>query len=99
MYTTEEQHSVVRFCGQKDSIQRIFINKCFLFTVGSVCRLKRFTTGSRNSFKDVQKSQMMPDLARKWLKPQSEDLYSSGFDELVKRWDKCISVGGGYVKE
>jgi hypothetical protein len=23
-------------CGQKDSMQRIFINKCFLFTVGSV---------------------------------------------------------------
>jgi hypothetical protein len=38
---TEEQGSVVRFCGQKDSIQRIFINKCFLFTVGSVGRVKR----------------------------------------------------------
>jgi hypothetical protein len=25
-------------------MQRIFINKCFLFTVGSVCRVKRFTT-------------------------------------------------------
>jgi hypothetical protein len=32
-------------CGQKDSIQRIFIEKCFLFTVGSLCRVKRFTTG------------------------------------------------------
>jgi hypothetical protein len=30
-------------------MQRIFIKKCFLFTVGSVCRVKRFTTGSRNS--------------------------------------------------
>jgi hypothetical protein len=29
--------------------------------VGSVCRVKRFTTGSRNSLKDVRKSQMMPD--------------------------------------
>jgi hypothetical protein len=26
-------------------MQRIFIKKCFLFTVGSVCRVKRFTTG------------------------------------------------------
>jgi hypothetical protein len=33
------------FCGQKGSMQRVFIKKCFLFTVESVCRLKRFTTG------------------------------------------------------
>jgi hypothetical protein len=32
--TTEEQCSVVRFCGQKDSMKRTFVNKCFLFTVG-----------------------------------------------------------------
>jgi hypothetical protein len=30
------------FCWQKDSMQRIFINKCFLFTVGSVCHVKGF---------------------------------------------------------
>jgi hypothetical protein len=30
-------------------MQRIFIKKCFLFTVGSVCRIKRFTTEPRNS--------------------------------------------------
>jgi hypothetical protein len=39
-FTTEEQRSVVRFYGQKDSMQRVFIKKCFLFTVGSVCRVK-----------------------------------------------------------
>jgi hypothetical protein len=33
------------FCEQKDSMQRIFIKKCFLFTVRSVCCVKRFTTG------------------------------------------------------
>jgi hypothetical protein len=32
----------VFFCGQKDSMQRIFIKKCFMFTVKSVCRIKRF---------------------------------------------------------
>jgi hypothetical protein len=46
--TTKEQRSVVCFSGQKDSMQRIFINKCVPFMVGSVCRVKRFTTGSRN---------------------------------------------------
>jgi hypothetical protein len=28
-------------------MQRIFINKCFLFTVGSVCRVNLFITGSQ----------------------------------------------------
>jgi hypothetical protein len=25
--------------------------------------------------------------------------YAAGFDTLVKRWDKCINVGGGYVEK
>jgi hypothetical protein len=33
------------FYGQKDSTQRIFIKKCFLFAIRSVCHVKRFTTG------------------------------------------------------
>jgi hypothetical protein len=32
-YNIEKQRSVVRFCGQNDSMQRILIKKCFLFTV------------------------------------------------------------------
>jgi hypothetical protein len=44
--TIEEQRSAVRFlCEQKDSMQRIYIKKCFLFTMVSVCLVKRFTTG------------------------------------------------------
>jgi hypothetical protein len=43
--TTEQQRSFILFCGQKVSVQKIFIKKCFLFTFGSVCRVKRFTTG------------------------------------------------------
>jgi hypothetical protein len=52
----------------KDSIQRTFVRKCFLFTVGSVCPLKRFATGSWSSLKDLRKSQMMADQVRKWLR-------------------------------
>jgi cellulose synthase/poly-beta-1,6-N-acetylglucosamine synthase-like glycosyltransferase len=40
---------------------------------------------------------MMPDQLRKWLRQQSRDFYTSGFDALVKRWDKCTNVGRGYV--
>jgi hypothetical protein len=36
---------------------------------------------------------------RKWLRQQSEDFYAAGFDALVKRWDKCLSVGRGYVEK
>jgi hypothetical protein len=36
---------------------------------------------------------------RKWLRQQSKDFYAAGFDELVKRWDKCVNVGGGYVEK
>jgi hypothetical protein len=35
---------------------------------------------------------------QKGLRKQSKDFYAAGFDVLVKRWDKCINVGGGYVK-
>jgi hypothetical protein len=66
---------------------------------GNICRVKRFTTGSRNSLKDVRKSQMMPTKLGKWLRQQSKHFYASGFDALVKRWDKCINVGGGYVEK
>jgi hypothetical protein len=64
--------------------------------VGNVFRVKRITTVSRNSLKGVRKSQTMK---RKWLRQQSKDFYNSGFDTVVKRWDKCIKVGGGYVEK
>jgi hypothetical protein len=36
---------------------------------------------------------------RKWLRQRSKDFYAVGFDALVKRWDKCISVDGGYFEK
>jgi hypothetical protein len=41
----------------------------------------------------------MPDEVRKWLRLQSKDFDAAGFDSMVKRWDKCINVGGGYVEK
>jgi hypothetical protein len=71
--------------------------KYFLLTMGSVCRVKRFTTALINSLKDVRKPQMTPDQVRKWLRQQSKDFYAAGFDAPVERWDKCINVDGRYV--
>jgi hypothetical protein len=28
-----------------------------------------------------------------------ENFDAAGFDALVKLWDKCINVGGGYVEK
>jgi hypothetical protein len=80
-------------------MQRIFIRKCILLTVGSVCGAKRFIIDSRNSLKDIRKSQMTPDQIRKWLRQQSKVFCAAGFEAVVKRWDKCINVGGGYVEK
>jgi hypothetical protein len=66
---------------------------------GKCLSQKRFTTGLRYSLKGVRKPQMMPDQVRKWLRQQSKDFYAAGFNALVKRWDKCIKVGGRYVEK
>jgi hypothetical protein len=34
----------------------------------------------------------------KWLRQQSKYFYAAGFNAMVKQWDKCINVGGGYVE-
>jgi hypothetical protein len=67
--------------------------------MASVCRVKQFKTESRNSLKDVRKSQMMPDQVRTWLRQESKDLHAASSDALIKRWDMFITVGGGYVEE
>jgi hypothetical protein len=33
------------------------------------------------------------------VRTQDTDFYQQGFLKLVKRWDKCISVGGDYVEK
>jgi hypothetical protein len=57
----------------------------FPIIVGSVYRVKRFTTDSRNWTLVAHAS-----LTTKMF-------YAAGFDALVKRWDKCVNVEGAYV--
>jgi hypothetical protein len=52
--STEERRSVVRFYGQKDSVKRIFIKKCFLFMSGSVLCVKRFHLGGKHFADDEE---------------------------------------------
>jgi hypothetical protein len=69
-------------------MQKIFIKKYFLSTVGSVCRVKRFTTEFRNYLKDVRKLQMMPYQLQKWLMQQSKGCYAAGkaMEQAYQYW-------------
>jgi hypothetical protein len=53
-YTSEEQRSVVLFCGQKDSMQRIFMKKRFLFMVGSTYPQSGSHLGGKRSADDKE---------------------------------------------
>jgi hypothetical protein len=68
-------------------MQKIFTKKYFMFTMGRVCRVKLFTAVSSNDDDEEVETGV-----RKWLRQQSQDSYAVGFDALVKRWDKRISV-------
>jgi hypothetical protein len=63
--------------------------------LGSVCHIKPFHLGHKR-FADDEEVEME---VQKWLRQQSKDFYAVGFDTLVKRWSKCIDVGGGYVEK
>jgi hypothetical protein len=55
----------------------------FSFTVGSVCRVKRFTADGQRFANDEE----VKTGVRKWLRQQSKDFYAAHFDEQVERWD------------
>jgi hypothetical protein len=57
----------------EDSMQRLFIKKYFLLTLGSVCRVKRFILGGKifTNDEDVETE------AQKRLRKQSTNLYSA----------------------
>jgi hypothetical protein len=84
------------FRGQKHSIQSIFIKKCFLFILGRACRIKLFHFGGKRFADDEEEVETE---VWKWLRQQANDFYAVGFDALVKRRDKCIGVGEGYVEK
>jgi hypothetical protein len=58
--TTKEQLSVVLFFLWAKGFNSKDIRKeLFLFEVGSVCSVRQFTAGTKDSLKDIRKSQMM----------------------------------------
>jgi hypothetical protein len=96
---TEEQRSVVRFLWAK-GLNANNIHKEMFPVYGGRCLsrkavhnwVEKFSQGRSNVADDEMEVQ-------NWLRQQSKDFYVEGFDALVKRWDKSINVGGGYVEK
>ncbi|GBL74376.1 hypothetical protein AVEN_235344-1 [Araneus ventricosus] len=34
-----------------------------------------------------------------WMRQQPKEFYAAGIGELIKRWSKCINIGGDYVEK
>ncbi|GBO04105.1 hypothetical protein AVEN_149623-1 [Araneus ventricosus] len=34
-----------------------------------------------------------------WMRQQPKEFYAAGIGVLIKRWDKCINIGGDYVEK
>jgi hypothetical protein len=63
---------------------------------GGKCLSRKMFRFGRKRFADDEDVETE---ARKWLRQQTKNFYAAGFDALVKRLDKCISVDGGYVED
>jgi hypothetical protein len=68
-------------------MQRIFIKKYFLFTVGSVLSRKAVHNWIQKSGKLFADDEEVEREVRKWVRNQSKAFYIAGFDALVKQWD------------
>jgi hypothetical protein len=88
VYYRRAAHNCIFSCGQKTQCKG-YLDRNVSVTVGSVCRIKRFTAGAKYFADDEE----VETEVRKWLRQQSKTL------TLVKRRDKCINVGGGYVEK
>jgi hypothetical protein len=56
-------------------------------------------SGSQLSGKRFADDEEFETEARKCLRQQSKNFYGAGFEAVVKRRDKCIDVGRGYVEK
>jgi hypothetical protein len=65
-------------------VKRIFMKKCFLFMVGSVCHVKWFTAGGEKCGERFAGDEEVETEVRKWLGQQSKDCYAAVFNAVVE---------------
>jgi hypothetical protein len=66
----------ISFLWAKGLNAQEIIQKRFLFTVGSVCRVNRFTSGGKCFAND----EGVETEVRTWPRQRSKDFYAAGFD-------------------
>jgi hypothetical protein len=93
-YATKEQRSAVRFLWAKGLNAKDIHKEMFPVYGGKCLSRKAVHNWAEKRFADDEEVETE---ARKWLRQQSEHFHAAGFDALVKRWDKCINVGGGFL--
>jgi hypothetical protein len=99
-YTSEEHHSVFAFFVSKKGLNAKDIHKeMFPVYGGKYLPRKAVHSWVEERGKHFADDEDVETEVRKRLRQQSKDFYAAGFDALVKRWDKCMSVGVGYLEK
>jgi predicted Fe-S protein YdhL (DUF1289 family) len=89
--TTEEQRSVLRLLRKR--IQYKDIRKEMFPVYGGKCLSRNAVYKGDDKFcQGCSKVADDETGAQKWLRQQSKDSHSAGFDALVMQCDKCINV-------
>jgi hypothetical protein len=92
--TTEKQCWVVRFSVGSRTVWEWYSYR----SVSSLrWEVSVAVNGSQLGGKRSADEEEVETKVRKWLRQQTKDFYAAATDALVKRWDKCIHVGGWYV--
>jgi hypothetical protein len=97
--TTEEERSVVRSLCSK-GLNAKDIHKEMFPVYGGKCLSRKVVHNWVKKFSQGRSKVTDDDTeVRKWQRQQSKDFYAVGFDTLVKRWDKCVNIAGGYIEK
>jgi hypothetical protein len=89
----------VRFLWPKGLNAKYVHKEIFPVYGGKCLALKAVHSGVEERDKYFADDEEIETELRKWLRQQSKDFYAVDFKALVKRLDKCINVGGGYVEK
>jgi hypothetical protein len=99
---TEDQRSAVHFLWPKGLSAKDIHGEVFPVNSGKCLSRKALHNWAK---KFPQRRSKVADDARSgrpiwnWLRQQSKAFFAAGFEALIKRWDKCINVGGEYVEK
>ncbi|GBO36367.1 hypothetical protein AVEN_210758-1 [Araneus ventricosus] len=73
------------------------------YTIGFKCTRPRLSPKRFSSDDDHDDDEMVTTFNTNevllWMRQQPREFYAAEIGALIKRWDKCINIGGGYVEK